>query len=63
MKLINDKNALTDSQFEQFRLASLPLIKWLNENKNPHAIVMVSNTTAELFDGNCQIYTEEFLKD
>ncbi|WP_318371996.1 hypothetical protein [Enterobacter sp.] len=40
-----------------------PVIKWLNENSNPHASVIIDSTSAELVTGEIGIHTEEFLKD
>lgn len=37
-----------DQTFEE---AVRPLIKWLAENKNPHAKVIVTNIGAELVEG------------
>ncbi|HDS6010962.1 TPA: hypothetical protein QHX00_001021 [Klebsiella variicola] len=46
-----------------FEEAAKPLIKWLNENANPHASVIVDATNATLFIGEISIQTEEFIKD
>lgn len=48
---------------ESFEAAAKPLIKWLNENANTHASVIVNATSAELLSGEIGIHTEEFLKD
>lgn len=40
-----------------------PVIKWLNENANPHASVTVDCTSAQLLTGEIGIHTEEFIKD
>ena len=40
-----------------------PVIKWLNDNHNPHAIVIITPTTAELVYGEMTHVTEEFVKD
>ena len=34
-----------------FKSASLPLIKWLNENYHPHVTVIVTPTSSELLEG------------
>jgi hypothetical protein len=34
-----------------FKSASMPLIKWLNENHHPHVSVIVTPTSAELCEG------------
>ena len=46
-----------------FEEAAKPLIKWLNENANPHASVIVDVTNATLFTGEIGVHTEEFIKD
>lgn len=38
-------------QGDDFKEAALPLIKWLAENKNPHAKVIVTSIGAELLEG------------
>lgn len=39
------------TQEQTFEDAARPLIKWLAENKNPHAKVIVTPTDAQLLDG------------
>lgn len=34
-----------------FKTASLPLIKWLNDNHHPHVTVIVTPTSSELLEG------------
>lgn len=46
-----------------FEEAAKTLIKWLNDNANPHASVIVDVTNATLFTGEIGVYTEEFIKD
>ncbi|MDM4169144.1 hypothetical protein QTO71_28515 [Klebsiella michiganensis] len=40
-----------------------PVIKWLNENANPHASAIVDATRATLFTGETRVHTEDFIKD
>lgn len=40
-----------------------PVIKWLNENANPHASAIVDATRATLYTGETRVHTEEFIKD
>jgi predicted double-glycine peptidase len=40
-----------------------PVIKWLNENANPHTSVVIDATSAHLLTGEIGIHTEEFIKD
>lgn len=39
------------------------VIQWLNENSNPHAIIVIDPTSATLHTGEVGYSTEEFLKD
>jgi len=48
---------------DSFLEAAKPLIKWLNENANPHAKVIVDTASAELLSGEIGIETFEFVKD
>ena len=48
---------------ESFELITLPLIQWLNENSNPHAIIVIDPTSAALYTSETGFTTEEFLKD
>ncbi|AKH08303.1 hypothetical protein D3T74_21840 [Salmonella enterica subsp. enterica] len=48
---------------DAFADAAEPLIKWLNENANPHSQVVVTSTGAELLVGERVYNTEKFLKD
>lgn len=57
---VADVNKARSSSFED---VVKPVIKWLNENANPHASVIVDVTNATLFTGEIGVYTEEFIKD
>lgn len=46
-----------------FKLASRPLVKWLNENANPHSSVTVEVDGATLYTGEMNTPIREFLKD
>lgn len=48
---------------KEFEEAVKPLIKWLNDNCNPHTTVIVTCTDAEVMSGEYGFRTEEFLKD
>ncbi|WP_237929955.1 hypothetical protein [Buttiauxella sp. S19-1] len=54
------KQRYNSASFEQ---AAKPLIKWLNENANPHASVFVDVNSAMLLTGEIVIQTDEFIKD
>ncbi|HDT1287360.1 TPA: hypothetical protein QHR42_001734 [Enterobacter asburiae] len=57
---VTDVNKARSSSFED---VVKPVIKWLNDNANPHASVIVDCTSAELLTGEIGVHTEEFLKD
>jgi hypothetical protein len=44
---------LTKAQMEEFRKATMPLMKWLNDNCHPHYSVIVESGVAELVEGHC----------
>ena len=48
---------------KSFEVAVKPLIKWLNENANPHAIIVVEVDKAVLYSGERSVVTDEFIKD
>jgi hypothetical protein len=54
---------LTDEQIKALEEAAKPLVKWLNDNVNPHHYVIVEPTGAELVSGECRVKIEEYLKD
>ena len=54
---------LTHEQIEEFRKASEPLVKLLNENCNPHTTVIVSCADAEILCASARVPIEEFIKD
>lgn len=62
-----EKTANKSSQVNaivSLREAALPLIKYLNENYNPHVTAIVTPTSVELFEGimsDVTIY--DFIKD
>ncbi|EPJ5099856.1 MAG: hypothetical protein E6997_17485 [Citrobacter sp.] len=46
-----------------FEEAVKPLIKWLNDNANPHAVIVVEVDGAVLYSGERSVVTDEFIKD
>ncbi|QHP80659.1 hypothetical protein EO763_12355 [Pectobacterium odoriferum] len=58
-----DSSTSTVYNAQTFEEAAKPLIKWLNENANPHAYVIVDVTTATLLAAEIEFPTQEFLKD
>ncbi|HCQ8966295.1 TPA: hypothetical protein OMI81_000246 [Klebsiella pneumoniae] len=56
---VSDVNKARSSFFEVVK----PVIKWLNENANPHTSVSIDATSAHLLTDEIGIHTEEFIKD
>jgi hypothetical protein len=54
---------ITREEQESFELAARPLIRWINNNMNPHHQIVVDHTGAELLSGEAMFYTPEYLKD
>lgn len=50
-------------KIQSFEEAAKPLIKWLNDNANPHSTAIVTTTSAELLSGEIVIKCEDFIKD
>lgn len=46
-----------------FEDAAKPLVKWLNENANPHASVIVESDGATLYTAEIHSSVKEFTKD
>ncbi|HII3217841.1 TPA: hypothetical protein ACY3HR_004804 [Citrobacter freundii] len=57
---VADVNKARSSSFEE---VVKPVIKWLNENANPHTSANIGPTGAQLLTGEIGIHTEEFIKD
>ena len=53
---------LTKEQQQSMLQAAKPLIKWMNDNCNPHCTVRVDQTDVELTEGVARITTDEFIK-
>ena len=54
---------LTKEQQIEFKEATKPLIKWLNDNLHPHVYVLVEPTGACLLSAELSYPTDEFIKD
>ncbi|UYW75561.1 hypothetical protein OFY05_11365 [Pseudocitrobacter faecalis] len=46
-----------------FESAAKHLLEWLNNNANPHAIVIVEAGGAVLYSGEKSVVTEECIRD
>lgn len=54
---------MTGEKELSFENAVKPLIKWLNDNENPHAVVIVEVDKAVLYSGKQSTVTDEFIRD
>ena len=48
---------------ESFERAVEPAMKWLAENRDPHAKIIVDSGSAELVSGEIAHQTDKFIKD
>jgi len=54
---------VTKEQMEQFEALARPLVKFLNDNCDPHAEIVVDSTSARLLSGECSVPITEYVKD
>ena len=47
----------------EFKVLCDPLIKWLNDNHNPHFKIVIDNSSAELLSGEMAYPNHEFWRD
>lgn len=40
-----------------------PIIKWINENCNPHSVLVIDGSSAVLYTGEYSFLTEKFIRD
>jgi hypothetical protein len=50
-------------KYSEFVNLSKPLIKYLNDNFNPHTKIIIEADGAEIVSGEMSYRTEEFIKD
>lgn len=50
-------------QMENLRELSKPLVKFLNDNFDPHAVIVIETDRARILSGECSIPITEFIKD
>lgn len=46
-----------------FEEVTKPLVKWLNENGNPHSVIIIECDSARFLSGEIGIPITEYLKD
>ena len=54
---------LTKDQIAEFEKLANPLMEWLNENCNPHTIIIIGVDSAQVYSGEAGVFTEKFIKD
>ncbi len=57
---INTKELAKQQGFE---IAIKPLLKYINDYCNPHSVVIVTSTGAELLSGEINVENFDFVKD
>jgi hypothetical protein len=53
---------LTAEKRNEFQELSKPLIKWLNDNTDPHAVIIIEPDMARLFSGEIGFPTQEYIR-
>lgn len=53
---------LRPDQKNEMEEAAKPLIKWMNDNVNPHSKIIVETNGVELLDGVLRVINNEFIK-
>ena len=54
---------MTEEKRKEFTDMAKEMVKWLNDNVNPHASIIITPTSAELINAEVGFTTEEFLND
>ncbi len=54
---------MTDAQRKEFEQLSRPLIAWLNDNFHPHTQIVVTPDSAEIWEGQGNFLTKDYIKD
>lgn len=54
---------ISEEERKEFEEAARPLIKFLNEHCDPHAVVIVDAMHANLHNGVCGFVTEDYIED
>lgn len=54
---------LTQQQLQEFTEAAKPLVKFLNDNCNPHVTVIVNCSSAEILSASAIVKITEYIKD
>jgi len=54
---------ISEEQRKEFEELARPLIKFLNDNFNPHTLITIDNSRAEILSGKCAFVTKDYWKD
>nr|DAE56109.1 MAG TPA: hypothetical protein [Caudoviricetes sp.] len=54
---------MTEEKRNEFTVMAKEMVKWLNDNANPHASIIITPTSAEPLRSEAGFTTEEFLND
>lgn len=54
---------MTEEQQQEFERVTRPVIKWLNDNCNPHVAVIIDPVSAVLHEAEIAYTTEDYLHD
>ena len=54
---------LNDQERLEFEVVTRPVIEWLNKNCHPHVSVVIEPTSAELLEGVCRVWTDDYVRD
>lgn len=54
---------MSKEKLEEFEKLAKPLIKYLNDNHNPHTSIRITTTSAEVVQGLMAFSTTEFVGD
>jgi len=54
---------ISDEKYNEFQTHAEALIKWLNDNKNPHATIFIDINSATVYEGSLSFTSDKFIKD
>ena len=59
----SDASAKAKARLAEFEAIARPLIKWLNENHNPHTSIIITTDSAEVLGGEMAFPCTDYIKD
>lgn len=54
---------MESEKMKELEELSVPLIKWINDNYNPHSKIIIDCDSAEVISGEMRIINQTFIKD